>query len=60
VLRPERLEDELGRLETEWDVEVGRNEVGHPTNRRTTAYELGKQLSPGARVPQCTPSDTGA
>jgi hypothetical protein len=31
VLRPERLEDELGSLETERDVEVGRNELGHAT-----------------------------
>jgi hypothetical protein len=35
VLRPERLEDELGSLKTERDVEVGRNELGHATDRRT-------------------------
>jgi hypothetical protein len=29
VLGPERLEDELGSLETERDVEVGRDELGH-------------------------------
>src|SRR5829696_771664 len=39
VLRPERLEDELGSLETERDVEVGRDELGHATNRRTSAQQ---------------------
>src|SRR5947207_15753365 len=31
VLRPERLEDELGSLETVRDVEVGRDELCHAT-----------------------------
>jgi hypothetical protein len=60
VLRPERLEDELGRLETEWDVEVGRNELGHATNRRTpTQGELGKRLSPGPAMLLCLSSRQG-
>ena len=37
VLGPERLEDELGGLETERNVEVGRNELGHATDHRTSA-----------------------
>ena len=47
VLGPERLEDELGSLETERDLEVGRNELGHATNSRTsTQGEPGERLSP--------------
>src|SRR5439155_9106082 len=46
VLGPERLEDELGSLENERDAEVGRDELGHATNRRTsTRGELRKRLS---------------
>src|ERR671918_773309 len=33
VLRAERLENELGSLETERDVEVARDELGHATDR---------------------------
>jgi hypothetical protein len=33
VLRAERLENELGSLETERDVEVGRDELGHAADR---------------------------
>jgi hypothetical protein len=37
VLGPERLQDELGSLEPEWHVEVGRHELGHATDRRRSA-----------------------
>jgi uncharacterized protein YndB with AHSA1/START domain len=46
VLRAERLEYELGSLETQRDVEVGRNELSHAPNRRTsTRGERGKPMS---------------
>jgi hypothetical protein len=55
VLRPERLEDELGSLETERDVEVGRNELGHATDRRTSARgNLGSESHLG-QVRECPP-----
>ena len=51
VLRPERLEDELGSLETVQDVEVGRDELGHATDRRTsTKGELRKRIITWATV----------
>ena len=50
VLRPERLEDELGSLETERDVEAGRDELGHATDRRTSAQGLGKRIITWASV----------
>ncbi len=39
MLGTERLQDELGSHETERDVEVGGNEVGHAINRRTHCSE---------------------
>jgi hypothetical protein len=51
VLRSERLEDELGSLETERDVEVGRDELGDGTDRRTLAQaEPGKPIVTWASV----------
>ena len=61
VLRPERLEDELGSLETERDIEVGRNELGHETNRRTsTQGEQAERLSPGAACCRLGQEDASA
>jgi len=48
VLGVERLERELRRLEPPRDVEVARDEVLHPTDRRTLA-----QGAPGKRIVTC-------
>jgi hypothetical protein len=59
VLRPERLEDELGSLETERDVEVGRDDLGHATDRRRSAPgELGKRTLTWASVRKCPLTST--
>jgi hypothetical protein len=54
VLTSERLEHELGSLVTERDLEVGRDELGHATDRRASAQvQLGKRTSVWANVRNC-------
>jgi RimJ/RimL family protein N-acetyltransferase len=45
VFGPERLEHELGSLETVRDIEVGRDELGHATDRRTSAQVAGESFA---------------
>ena len=46
VLGPQRLQDELGGLEPERDLEIGRDELGHATDRRTsTRWESGEPIA---------------
>jgi hypothetical protein len=51
VLGSERLEDKLGGLDSERDLEIGRDELGHATDRRTsTEVESGKAIVAWASV----------
>jgi hypothetical protein len=47
VLRPERLEDELGGLEAERNLEVAWDELGHPADPRRRCVERRESSSPG-------------